>query len=108
MKNKEMIITMTPEEIKENPFISKDGKLLFYRFVAKEFCGFDNLKNLNCCKINVAKNIQDAWFDYVKENWEDPEKASTGLAIELAISGPKALGHIPDNCVELEAEALEW
>lgn len=104
MKNEKMIVTMTPEEIKENPFIDADGSPRFYRFIAEGFGGFDKMRSIDCCKVNVAKNIEGAWFEYAKENGIEPYQ----LSMMLLMSGPKALEEIPENCVELEAEALEW
>ena len=105
MKNYYVKIIVSDEAIKENPFITKDGEALFYRYVCDLFgVSYDNIKSIDCCKVNVASNIQDAWYNYANENNMD----SVGLTMMLAISGPKALKELDDNTIELEEGAIEY
>ena len=105
MKNEHMIITMTTDEIKENPYVDKDGGAAFYRFIASKFTdSYDKIKKIDCTKVNVAENIRDAWFDYGEGNGI----SGTNLAMLILLNGPKALASVPTNCVELEAEAIEY
>lgn len=105
MKNDYMIIRLTDEEVKSNPFMTKEGKAPFYRLVCEKIgLDFDNIKSLDCTKINVARNIQDAWYDYAKEN----DITTFDLTMCLAMSGPKAPEELEENTVELEDGVIEW
>lgn len=104
MKNNYMTITMTDEEVKANPFVNVSSNQDFYHFIAEKFAPYDEIKSIRCTKINVAKNIQEYWFDYGKlhgiASWE--------MVMILAMSGPKALDYLGANVVELEDGAIEY
>lgn len=105
MNNPKMMIRMTDEQIKENPFITAEGRTPFYSFIGEKFAGsYDDVKSIDCRKVNVARNIQNSWFEYAKENGITVED----LNMMLLFSGPKALDEIPDNLVELEENAIEY
>ncbi len=98
MKTKKIICELTPDEIVNHPFLTKDGKLDFYSFIAKHLTGKSDDWKVDCRKINVAKNILNSWYDYVTENGLSEQYLTTNLAVY----GPKALDTVPDNCVEIE------
>ena len=84
------------------------GLVEFYEAVAKEM-GYlipDEL-HYNCCKVNVAPNIQDGFYNYYLEliKAEDPNmpesEASCQITMLLAISGPKADANLEANEVEV-------
>lgn len=106
MYNDDMRITITPQETIDYPFITKDGKAAFYRFITEKALGipYDSIKSLDCRRINVATNIQESWFEYAKANNIMQEE----LCMILAVNGPKAFEDLPINCVELESECVEW
>lgn len=90
MKIKRTIYQLSDEEVRENPFINTKGKAAFYNFIAdildKKDC------NMDCTKIDVADNISESWFNYVKENGIDEE----GYLMLVLDRGPKTdskLGH---------------
>lgn len=106
---------MTDEEIKDHPYIGKDGEAAFYRFILKKACGvdYDEISSCSCSEIDVAKNIQDHWFNseheriinehIAKHGYEPSEgtmkEAQTQFAMLLALNGPKAMEDLPDNTV---------
>lgn len=98
-------ILLTPEEIAENPFASKDGRAMFYHFIEKTLKNVNKtvaedetpIENMDCKYINVAKNIQAAWYDYAKEHNID----QTALSMQICFCGPKALDEIPDNQIQI-------
>lgn len=55
-------------------------------------------------QLNVAQNIQDAWFSYGEQNNINP----TSLAMNICICGPKALKELPNNTVELQEGCLTF
>ena len=104
MKNNHMVMVMSNKEIVSNPFVDKEGKSLFYRFVAEKFAPYDDIKSIDCRKINVAKDIQAAWYNYASDNGI----SASDLSMTILFSGPKALPELPDSTVELEDGAIEW
>lgn len=104
MKNNYMTIEMTNEEIKANPFFNVDSTQDFYHFIGEKFAPYDEIKSIDCTKINVAKNIEESWYEYGEEKgipyWE--------VGMLLVMSGPKALDHLMPNIVELEDGAIEY
>lgn len=96
------IITLTPEQIKEYPFLRKKGNTeiptLFYDFIAKHEHIPDNA-TIRCTHVNVAENIQSAWYDYVREQELMSEYDFTMV---LLMNGPKAVDYLDDNTVELQ------
>ena len=84
------------------------GLVELYEAVAKEM-GYlipDKL-HYNCCKVNVAPNIQDGFYAHYLEliKAEDPympeHEARCQITMLLAISGPKADKDLKANEVEV-------
>lgn len=96
MKINSTIYELTPEEIKEHPYV-KDRQPEFYIFLARTIVGDSDAWNIDCRKINVAKNIQKSWYEDAKVNGI----SEYDLTMDLAMRGPKALDTLPDNCVEI-------
>ena len=77
-----------------------------YDAVAKEM-GYTNISDLeyDCCKINIASNIQDGIYaEYLalgKEQSLHESDVRTGIAMLLAVSGPKVNGNLADDEVEV-------
>lgn len=79
-----------------------------YETAAKEM-GYTNIKELqfDCRKINVAKNIQDGFYDYYTEldKTIDPNASETDIQVVvtmlLAVSGPKVDENLSDDEVEV-------
>lgn len=98
-------IVLSAKQIAENPFITKDGKAGFYNLIRRIFESHTHkVDEIDCCHINIAKNIQDSWFAYSKANGVD----GTALAMQLCICGPKALEELPDNTVETQEGCLTF
>lgn len=104
-------LTLTDEEIENNPFCSKDHRAAFYRMIVPKICGkaYDDIDNIDCRKIIVAKNIQDSWY---KNRPNDVD--SVTLTMGLAISGPKVDDSLQpgevrwtDDCVTMKEEKHE-
>lgn len=104
MVNKKTVIRMTTDGIKLNPFITIEGEPRFYKYIGKMFANWDHIKSIDCRKVNVAKNIMDAWFKYAEEN-SIPEFQ---LNMQILLNGPKAVEYLADNYIEIEAGGIEW
>ena len=69
--------------------------------------GFRNVSDLeyDCCKVNIAKNIQDGIYDkYLelgKENGISEHEVRLGVTMLLVVSGPKVDESLADNEVEV-------
>lgn len=105
MQNEYQTIIITDDEMKQHPYIDENRKCNFYRFVAERFGGFDNLKSIDCTKINVAKNIQTSWYEAIRSN---PIMNESDLTMHLLLSGPKVNESLPDNTIELEEGAISY
>lgn len=96
------IITLTPEQVKAHPLIRKKGNkdipILFYDFLAEHEHIPDNTM-IQCTHVNIAKNIQDAWYNYVQEQKLMSEYEFTNV---LLWKGPKAVDYLDDNTVKLK------
>ena len=91
-------LTLTENEVKNNPFITKTGAAAFYKFLVQEVLGRDYDKTtLDCRKINVSEDISESWSDYAKENNID----AVGYGMLMLNQGPKTLDTLPDMTVEL-------
>ena len=116
------LYTMTDEEIKKYPFINDQGEAAFYRYVVEHFCGhnYDEIASCDCTKIDVAKNIQDYWFEneekrafddyrskYGREPYEGAlNESRTQFAMFLAMSGPKAMEDLPNNAIRFSEDFI--
>lgn len=71
----------------------------FYRNVATEL-GHTETENTmyDCREINVANNIQEAWFKYYEEKYN---VTKTDVAMLLLMSGAKVDTDLKDNEVEV-------
>lgn len=82
----------------------KTHLVAFYDAVAREM-GFTNPEDLHydCRKINVAANIQDAFFEFYRETNPDlsAQDVNMGTAMLLMCSGPKVDENLADNQVEV-------
>lgn len=101
-----MIYTLPHAWILEHPFV-KNGhpdfyKALFYAVTGKTYD--PDCKSLDCTKINVAKNIQEFWFDDVRAHGL-PESA---LAIQLCFNGPKVDFELQNDQVEILDQAFTF
>lgn len=96
------IITLTSEQVKEHPIITKKGNpdslIHFYDFIAKYEHIPDNAM-IRCTHINIAENIQKAWYDYVREH---DLMSDSNFTMLLLMNGPKAVNYLKDNTVELQ------
>lgn len=95
---------MTSEQIAEHPFV-KDGLPAFYYFVSrclKHNPEADNIR-FDCCKITIAKNIQDYWMDNLPEG-----VSRTSMAMGLCMSGPKVDDKLEYNEIEVEEGFIEY
>lgn len=99
------IYVLTNEEIIQNPFITEDRKAGFYRFLADKHGGYDNVKSIDCCKILVAKNIMDSWYDAVDRFMTPIDH--TSLSMQICINGPKVGKNLKNNEIELEEGWIE-
>lgn len=69
--------------------------------------GFVAVQNLeyDCCKVNIAKNIQDGIYEKYLELGREQKLADSdvraGITMLLACSGPKVDENLADNEVEV-------
>lgn len=98
-------IILTDEQITKNPFITENQESAFYNLI-RQLCAKENktIKSIDCTKINIARNIQNAWYDYAKAHNID----TTSLSMSLLFAGPKALERIPDNTVEILDDCITY
>ena len=111
MKMKSVTYVMTDEEVMAHPFIApNDGTPGFYKYFAQQL-GYDweHVTSVDCTKICVAPNIQEAWYEAAKQQGID----TTDFTMCLAIQGPKCpnkessgyeLGH---GEVTMESDAIK-
>lgn len=115
---------MTDEEIETYPFLGKDGEPAFYNYILEKVCGVkhDEIDYCRCSEIDVAKNIQESWFEkekqriideYVAKYGYEPDEhtlkeANAGLMMRLAINGPKAMEDLPDNMIRISDTFIEY
>lgn len=98
-------IVLSDDQITEYPFVTKHGEAGFYKLIRTLFeTETHEIEQIDCCKLNVAQNIQDAWFAYGEQNNIDP----TSLAMNICICGPKALKELPNNTVEIQNGCLTF
>lgn len=96
-KLKKVKIRLSDEEILENPFISKEGELAFYRYVVECFGVKWGDTDIDCRYIDVSPDIQDTWYAYAKENGI----STLSLTMTLAMNGPKALPELPEKTIRV-------
>lgn len=108
-------ILLSDSEIKENPFANIKKEAAFYHLITDtlikanatlsgESEDTQTKPEINCTHINVAKNIQDSWYDYASKNNID----AASLTMSLAFAGPKALDEIPNNQVQILINCLSY
>lgn len=101
-----MIFKLNHEELKENPFVL-NGKAAFYHYLFETLTGKDydtDCQSMDCRRINIAKNIQDSWYDSATEQGID----HTSLTMNLALCGPKVNQELLDDEVEIEQNAIQF
>ena len=84
------------------------GLVEFYDAVAKEM-GYTDTSELNydCRKINIAKNIQDGFYEYYKQKAKEENHninendIKVSITMLLAISGPKVDFNLKANEIEI-------
>ena len=84
------------------------GIVQLYDRVARQI-GYKNTHELNydCRKINVAKNIQDMFYEYYTKLVRNADSKTPdsdiqiGITMTLAMSGPKVDETLEDNEVEI-------
>ena len=99
------IVTLTEEQVRENPFLSEDGEGMFYRLIREMFeSGKYEVDTIDCTKMEVAGNLMDSWFAYGKEHGVD----CVELAMSIGSYGPKACSSFPENAVEIQEGCLTF
>lgn len=72
----------------------------FYKNVATELGHTETETTMyDCREINVANNIQEAWFEYYLET--NPNATKSDVAMLLLMSGAKVDENLADNEVEV-------
>ena len=115
---------MTDEEIEAHPFVGKNEEPAFYKYILEKVCGvnYDEIDYCRCSEIDVAKNIQERWFEQEKKRIIDEhvakygyepneytlKEAETQLTMRLVISGPKAMEDLPDNMIRISDTFIEY
>jgi hypothetical protein len=77
----------------------------FYSNLAKRFNLADNYK-MDCREINVAKNIQDAWFEWYRNEYPGQADIDAQVCMLLCLSGPKVNEELADNEIEWTDEFI--
>lgn len=96
-----MYITLTKDEVFENPFWKG-----FYPLIVRKATGrdYDDIESVDCRKVNISPDIQDIWYDMAREmGAQDYE-----LTMQLAIAGPKACLKEKTLTVEIEDGAIDF
>lgn len=95
---RETVYRLTDEEVKSHPLCSAEDGRGFYDFIMKEL-GIED-KRVDCRHIDVAKNIQDAWYDYASSKGWD----SVTFTMTLALVGPKVNDALFYNEVSIDQD----
>lgn len=99
------LLAMEPHEIKQYPFLTKDGHAGFYNYIRKRLeTPNEEVDVIDCTQINVAKNITDAWFEYADEN----NIPRNDLSMMILFNGPKTCEQLVSNIIELQEGAITY
>ena len=102
-KEKQIVVKMTEAEVNCFPFVfakadpDAGNRKSFYGALI-EAISLKSGEMIDCRKMQISKNIQDAWFSYTRSYGVE----DFALAMELACSGPKVDASLPDGTVVLE------
>lgn len=100
-----MVLQLTNREICDNPIIkviNDEATLGFYPFICSK-AGLDSTgKIFDCTKINIAKDIQESWYDYIKSLNMD----LVAFTMFLLDKGPKVDDNLSKGQVFISNEFL--
>lgn len=87
-------LTLTTEEITENPFITAEGTAAFYRLMSLKVMHkpMEQIGGIDCRHICVSQDIQDSWY-------EQTHLTKQELTMSLALYGPKIDSSLPYGTV---------
>lgn len=98
-------ISLTDEEIRENPFCDKNGKPAFYNFLEKSITN-NTVETIDPCKISISKDIADAWEHYCRT--EMGENYLIGFAMMIVNQGPHIDDKLPEHTVVICEDAFSF
>ena len=86
----EITLALTEKEILDNPFVNAKGDAAFYRKAVSVACAplrkdYEDVASLDCTRILVSPDIQDAWIESMREMGHPSES----IMMTLANWGPK-------------------
>ena len=102
-------ITLSQNDIQDNPFINAHGDACFYRklvsIIGEPFGkNFDDISSLDCTRILVSSDIQDTWIEAMSQAGHPSES----IMMTLANWGPKADDSLEAHTVVLQDGALQF
>lgn len=98
-------ISLTDEEIRENPFCDKNGKPAFYNFLEKSLTN-NTIETIDPRKISVSKDIADAWKNYCRT--EIGENYLVDFAMMIVDRGPHIDDKLPEHTVVICENAFSF
>lgn len=97
------LIILPTQELKQTPFVDKDGNAAFYRKVVKaRGLTWDNIESIDPRKIYVPRALYEQWLDAMATRAE-----RESLAMLLADRGPKVMDDLEYGMVQMEDDAFQ-
>lgn len=96
------LLMLPTQELKQTPFIDKDGNAAFYRRVAEaRNLAWDDIESIDPRKIYVPRALYEQWLDAMKTRAEHES-----LAMLLADRGPKVMDDLEYGMVQMDDDAF--
>ena len=105
----DVILALTQDEVRDNPFVDGNGDAAFYRKAVSVACAplrkdYEDVASLDCTRILVSPDIQDAWIESMREMGHPSES----IMMTLANWGPKADKSLAERTVVFQEGALAF
>lgn len=105
----DVMLALTQDEVRGNPFVDGNGDAAFYRKAVSVACAplrkdYDDVASLDCTRILVSPDIQDVWIESMQEMGHAPES----VMMTLANWGPKADASLAERTVVFQEGALAF
>lgn len=97
------LLMLPTQELKQTPFVDKDGNAAFYRKVAEaRSLAWDDIESIDPRKIYVPRALYEQWLDAMGTRAE-----RESLAMLLADRGPKVMDDLEYGMVQMDDDAFQ-